>query len=144
MNLDIISQFDIIHRLGRDENELAADGATRGLDHHGHAGGAVDAVHEDVELVETADGRAHGFPDAQEQTDGGERFLASAEGFRLAARVRDFGQVRLDADVEHAVRVVHDDAAPEVALAQQVGEVDSRTSGYVFAEETPAAMTFIE
>lgn len=77
--------LDVIHRLRRDEDELAANGALRSLNDHAHAALAVDAVHEDVaiyvsksvwsnkavylQLVEAADRRAHGVPESEKETD---------------------------------------------------------------------------
>jgi hypothetical protein len=48
VNLDIGINGNIIHALGRYENELATDGLSRGLDHHTHADVAVDIVHEHI------------------------------------------------------------------------------------------------
>ena len=58
------------HALRRDQDELPADRTPSRLNHHGHTRRAVDVVHEYVELVETPDGTAHGFPDGKQQTDG--------------------------------------------------------------------------
>jgi hypothetical protein len=71
-NLDVRCVLHVVHRLRRNEDELAPDRALRGLDDHAHAAFAVDAVHEDIaayiskslsgsskvylQLVEAADG----------------------------------------------------------------------------------------
>lgn len=64
--------------------------------HHLHANTSVDGVHEDIEFIwkvcenpqtsankgrrtKATNGTTDGFPQRQEQTDGGERFLASTE-----------------------------------------------------------------
>jgi hypothetical protein len=87
VNTHIVAHLDIAHALRRDQNELPAHGPPRSLNHHAHAGSAVDRVHENIELVQTADGAAHGFPDRKQQADSGEGLLASGQSLRLAAGV---------------------------------------------------------
>jgi hypothetical protein len=40
--------------------------------------------------------------------------------------------------------VVHEDFAAELALLEEIGEVQAGADGDVFAEETPATATFAE
>jgi len=65
VNTDVVAELDIVHALRRDQDELPANRPPGNLDQHAHACGAVDRVHEDVELVEAADRAAHGLPDGE-------------------------------------------------------------------------------
>lgn len=144
MNTNIIAELNIVHALRRDENELPTDRPACDLDQHAHAGGAVDRVHEDVELVEAADRAAHGLPDGQQQADGGEGLFAAGQGLGPAARVGLLGQVGLDFDVKLFSLVVHDDAAAELPLAEEVAELEAGAEGDVLAEHLPAVVAVVE
>lgn len=87
VHLHIISHLNIIHSLRRNENELPAHGAPGRLNHHAHTRGAVDAVHENVELIEAADWRAHSLPDTEQETDRRERLLAARQGLSSPASI---------------------------------------------------------
>lgn len=144
MNTDILAQLHIAHTLRCDENELPAHGSPSSLDHHGHARGTIDRVHEDVEFVEAADRAAHGLPDGEQQADGGERLFTTRKRLRFAARVGSSGEVRLDLDVEFFAFVVDDCLAAELALAQQVPEHDPSARGDELAEHLPAMSAGVE
>lgn len=144
VDTNIITKLHIVHALRRDQNELSPHRPPSNLDQHAHAGGAVDRVHEDVELVETADRAAHGLPDGEQQADGGEGLFAAGQSLGPAAGIGLFGQVGLDFDVELLALVVHDDAAAELPLAEQIAELEARAEGYVLAEHLPAVVALVE
>jgi hypothetical protein len=144
MHTNILPHLHIAHTLRRDQNKLPANTPPRRLNHHTHTLRAIHRIHKNVELVQTADGAAHGLPDRQQQTDSGERFLAARESLRFAAGVGLFGHVGLDFDVEFFVLVVDDDAAAEFALAEQVAEHEARAEGDVLAEHLPAVLAVVE
>jgi hypothetical protein len=144
VNTNIIAKLHIIHALRRDEDKLPPHRPPSNLDQHAHAGGAVDRVHEDVELVEAADRAAHGLPDGEQQADGGEGLFAAGQRLGPAARVGLLGQVGLDFDVELLALVVHDDAAAELPLAEEVAELEARAEGDVLAEHLPAVVALGE
>lgn len=144
MNTNIIAKLHVVHALRRDQNELPAHRPPSNLDQHAHAGGAVDRVHEDVELVEAADRAAHGLPDGEQQTDGGEGLFAAGKRLGPAAGVGLFGQVGLDFDIELLALVVHNDAAAELALAEEVAELEACAEGDVLAEHLPAVIALGE
>jgi hypothetical protein len=95
-NLDTSSLNNIVHRLRRNEDELAADRTSCSLNDHVHTPLTVDAVHEDVEFVKAADRRAHGVPKREQQTHGRVRFLAARECLRLPAISALLHNVRLN------------------------------------------------
>ncbi len=66
MNVHIIAQINVAHALRRDEDELPSNRASRGLDHETHALSTIDAVHVDIEFVQTSNRRSHGFPDTEQ------------------------------------------------------------------------------
>jgi len=144
MHTNILSHLHIAHALRRDQNKLPAHTASCGLNHHTHTLRAIHRIHENVKLVQTADGAAHGLPDRQQQTDGGERFLAAGEGLRFAAGVGLFGHVGLDFDVEFFAFVVDDHTAAELALAEEVAEHEAGAKGDVLAEHFPAVLAVVE
>lgn len=144
MNAHILAQLHIAHTLRRDQNELPPHRPPSSLNHHSHARGAVDGVHENVELIETADRTAHGFPDGKQQADGGERLLTSRQSLSLSARVGLLGHVRFDFDIELLAVVVNDDAATELSLGKEVAEHDARAGGDVLAEHLPAVLALVE
>jgi len=115
MNLDIRTRLNIRHALRRDEHKLPTDGLPRGAHQHPHANVAIDIVHEDVKLVQTANRRAHGLPEREEETDCGKGLFAAREGLGLPALVRVARFVRLDFEVESFVVVVDDEGAAETA-----------------------------
>lgn len=104
-DLDIIRRMHAPHRPGRDEDELLANGISRRFDHFPHADFAVDAVHENVELIQTSDRRSHGIPQREKKADCGEGFFAAGQGFGFAAFAA-FGWVGLDLEVEFLFLVV--------------------------------------
>lgn len=140
----IFAHLHIAHTLRRDENELPSHRSPRRLNHHAHALRAVDRVHENVKLVQTADGTAHGLPDGEQQAYGGEGLFASAQCLCLAARVGLLGHVRLDFDVEFLAFVVDDDAAAELALGEEVAEHEACSRRNVLAEHFPAVLALVE
>ena len=144
MHTHILAHLYIAHALRRDQNELPAHTPPRRLDHHTHTLRAVDRVHENVKLVQAADGAAHGLPDGEQQADSTERLLAARERLCLAARVGLLGHVGLDFDVELLALVVDDDAAAELALGEQVAEHEAGAEGDVLAEHLPAVLAVVE
>jgi len=78
MDFNVGAQLNIRHALRSDENELPAHTSSRSLNHHFHADIAIDIIHENVELVQAPDGRSHGLPKREEQTNGAEGLFAAA------------------------------------------------------------------
>ena len=82
VNLDISAQLNVTHGLRRDQNKLPSNRTAGSLDHHFHADVTINIVHKDVakhgqistdhtnivknddlQLVQAANRRTHGFPD---------------------------------------------------------------------------------
>lgn len=142
MYLHVVANIHVVHALRRNENELPPDRSPRSLDHQPHTLRPVDAVHEDVEFIQAPDRRAHRFPDAEKQTNSREGLLATRESLRFATDavilIGLLREIRLDRDVELFVLVVHDNIAAEIALAEQVAEVDARTHSDQAPEMLPS------
>lgn len=144
VNHHIIRRIHIAHRLRRDQNELSPHTPPRSLNHQAHTLRPVHAVHEHVKLIQTADRRAHGLPDTQQQADRRKRLLASGEGLGLTTCVRGAVDIGLDGDFELLLRVREHHSPAEVAFAEQVAEVDAGAERDVFTEEAPATMALGE
>jgi hypothetical protein len=141
VNAHILHTFGILaHSLRCDEDELPTYRPTSSPDHHLHTDLSVRAVHENIKLIKTADGRSHGFPDGKQQADCRERLLSTRKSLGLTAFVTVLRHVRFDTDIQHLIRVIDKKATTEVAFAQEVSEGDSCSCRDVPAELSPAIL----
>lgn len=124
VNLHVVTQSDIAHGLRRDQDELPAHSTPSRLNHHGHALCTVDAVHEDIKLIQAADRRTHGFPDTEQQADGRERLFTATERLGLTTGVGHPRLVWFDCNVQCLVLMIEEDTSAEVTLGEKVLEVD--------------------
>jgi len=117
VNLHIILDLDIVHRLRRDQHVLPAYRRSGSVNHHPHTDITIDLIHENVEFIETADWTAHSLPKRKQQTYGGKRLLATRKSFGLTATTTFSGCIWLDFDFQRAVFVFDFEVTAEIAVA---------------------------